>query len=110
VRGPPARYARRVTPLSTVDPMAAQMAQLLSGSDTDELREVVDRWVKTAVTGQQRRVFENFGARLLELKQELARVPIQPTREDLEITLTMMLRLAAQASTGGDGSPRGPEP
>jgi len=105
VRGPAARYARAVTPLSTVDPLAAQMAQLLSASDADELREVVGRWVKTAVTGQQRRVFENFGARLLELKQELARAAVQPTREDLEITLTMMLRLAAQASPGAGGSP-----
>jgi hypothetical protein len=85
---------------STVDPMAAQMAQLLSGSDLDELREVVDRWMKTAATGQQRRVFASFGARLIELKQEISRAPVQPTREDLEITLTLMLRLAAQADGG----------
>jgi len=88
----------------TVDPMAAQMAQLLSASDPDELREVVARWVSTAVTGQQRRVFQNFGARLIELKQELARAPIQPTREELEAMLTMMLRLAAQS----DGKPPSP--
>ena len=88
----------------TVDPMAAQMAQLLSASDPDELREVVARWVATAVTGQQRRVFQNFGARLIELKQELARVPVQPTREELEAMLTMMLRLAAQS----DGKPPSP--
>jgi hypothetical protein len=85
----------------TVDPMAAQMAQLLSASDADELREVVARWVETAATHQQRRVFQNFGARLIELKQELARVPVQPSREELESMLTMMLRLAAQ----GDGRP-----
>lgn len=85
----------------TVDPMAAQMAQLLSSSDADELREVVDRWITTAVTQQQRRVFANFGARLLELKQELARAPVQPTREELETMLTLMLRLAAQS----DGTP-----
>ncbi len=84
----------------TVDPMAAQMAQLLTASDLDELREIVDRWVKTAETGQQRRVFANVGARLLELKQELARAPVQPTREELESALTMMLRLAAQS--GGE--------
>ena len=88
----------------TVDPMAAQMAQLLSASDADELREVVARWVATAATGQQRRVFQNFGARLIELKQELAHVPIQPTREELEAMLTMMLRLAAQS----DGTPPPP--
>lgn len=88
----------------TVDPMAAQMAQLLSASDPDELREVVARWVQTAVTGQQRRIFQNFGARLIELKQELSRAPIQPTREELESMLTMMLRLAAQS----DGKPPSP--
>jgi hypothetical protein len=86
---------------TTVDPMAAQMAQLLTASDLDELREVVDRWVTTAITHQQRRVFQNFGARLIELKQELSRAPVQPTREELETALTMMLRLAAQS----DGTP-----
>ncbi len=88
----------------TVDPMAAQMAQLLSASDPEELREVVKRWVETASTHAQRRVFQNFGARLIELKQELAHVPVQPTREELETMLTMMLRLAAQS----DGKPPGP--
>lgn len=88
----------------TVDPMAAQMAQLLAASELDELREIVDRWVKTAATGQQRRVFANFGARMIELKQELARAPVQPTREELEGALTMMLRLAAQ-SNGQPGAP-----
>ena len=85
----------------TVDPMAAQMAQLLSASDIEELREVIARWIASAVTGQQRRVFQNFGARLVELKQELARSAVQPTREELETLLTMMLRLAAQS----DGTP-----
>jgi hypothetical protein len=85
----------------TVDPMAAQMAQLLSASDLDELREVIAHWVSTAVTGQQRRVYQNFGARLVELKQELALSPVQPQREELETLLTMMLRLAAQS----DGKP-----
>ena len=89
---------------STVDPMAAQMAQLLTASDLDELREIIERWAATAVTGQQRRVFQNFGARLVELKQELSRSPVQPTREELESMLTMMLRLAAQS----DGKPPSP--
>lgn len=88
----------------TVDPMAAQMAQLLAASELDELREIVDRWIKTAATGQQRRVYANFGARLVELKQELARAPVQPTRAELESALTLMLRLAAQS----DGRPSTP--
>lgn len=83
--------------LPSVDPMAAQMAQLLAASDIEELREVVERWIATAVTGQQKRVFQNFGARMIELKQELLRAPVQPTREELETALTMMLRLAAQS-------------
>lgn len=85
--------------------MAAQMAQLLTASDLAELREVVDRWVSTAETGRQRRVFENFGARLVELKQELARSAVHPTKEDLEITLTMMLRLAAQGDPSAPPRP-----
>jgi hypothetical protein len=85
----------------TVDPMAAQMARLLSTSDLDELREVVSRWLATANTHHQRRVFQNFAARLLELKQELARAPTQPSYEELTTILTMMLRLAAQS----DGTP-----
>ena len=60
--------------LSTVNPMAAQMARLLAGSELDELREIVKRWV--------------------------AEAPVQPTREELEQALTMMLRLAAQQTTG----------
>jgi hypothetical protein len=90
----------------TVDPMAAQMAQLLSASDPDELREVIKRWVETAATHGQRRVFQNFGARMIELKQELARAPVQPSREELEMMLTLMLRLAAQS----DGKPPGARP
>jgi hypothetical protein len=85
----------------TVDPMAAQMAQLLTASDPDELQEVVARWVATAATQSQRRIFQNFGARLIELKGELARAPVHPSREELETMLTMMLRLAAQS----DGKP-----
>jgi hypothetical protein len=98
---PAPRYASRV-PINlpnTVDPLAAQMAQLLVGSDLDELREIVKRWVETAETGQQRRVYDTFGARMLELKAALAEQAVQPTREELESALTMMLRLAAQ--TGG---------
>ncbi len=84
---------------NTVDPMAAQMAQILAESDLDELREIVKRWVAEAPNGAARKQFEQFGARLIELKQALAEAPAQPTREELEMALTMMLRLAA--SNGG---------
>lgn len=76
--------------------MAAQMAQLILGSDLDELREVVKRWLAEAPTGNVRRQYETFGAKLIELKQALAEQPVQPTREELELALTMMLKLAAQ--------------
>ncbi len=79
----------------TVDPMAAQMAQLLTGSDLAELREIVKRWVAEAQGERMRRHYEDFGKRLIELKQALENAPNEPTREELESALTMMLRLAA---------------
>ena len=75
--------------------MASQMTQLLLNSDLDELREIVRRWIVEAPAGGSRRIYENFGARLVELKQALAEQPVQPTIEELETALTMMLRLAA---------------
>jgi hypothetical protein len=88
-----ARMGKEV--VSTVDPMAAQMAQLLAGSDLDELREIVQRWVAEAPTEGIRRHYEEFGARLVELKAALAEAPVPPTIAELEHALTMMLRLAA---------------
>lgn len=83
--------------LSTVNPMAAQMAQLLVGSDLDELREIIKRWVAEAPTDGTRRQYQEFGARLVELKQALAEAPVQPTIEELETALTLMLKLAAES-------------
>jgi urease accessory protein UreF len=82
---------------STVDPMAAQMAQLLAASDLDELREIVRRWVAESPTEGIRRHYEEFGARLVELKAALAEAPVPPTLPELEQALTMMLRLAASS-------------
>jgi hypothetical protein len=83
----------------TVDPMASQMAQLIAGSDLDELREIIRRWVLEAPTEGVRQHYQEFGARLIELKAALAEAPVQPTIAELEQALTMMLRLAA--SHGG---------
>jgi hypothetical protein len=80
---------------SAADPMASQMAQLLVTSDLDELREIVKRWVAEAPTEGMRRHYQEFGARLIELKAALAEAPVQPTHAELEQALTMMLRLAA---------------
>ena len=91
-------------PQSRPDPMAVQMAQLLAGSDVDELREIVRRWVAEAPTGGSRRTYENFGARLIELKQALASAPVQPTQEELTEALTIMLKLAAES--GGQPPPK----
>ena len=84
-------------PAPTVDPMAAQMAQLLAASDLDELREIVKRWLAEAPTQRSRRQYEAFGEKMIELKHALAEAPVQPTVEELETALTMMLRLAAQS-------------
>ena len=77
------------------DPMAKQMAKLLAGSDLDELREVIDRWLAEAPTERVRQQYHRFGAKLLELKQALAAAPQQPSEEELELALSMMLKLAA---------------
>jgi hypothetical protein len=78
------------------DPMAKQLAQLLAGSDLEELREVIRRWRETASSDSSRRHYDELGGRLLELKAALAEAPIQPTPEELELALTMMLKLAAE--------------
>jgi hypothetical protein len=85
------------------DPMAKQLAQLLAGSDLDELREVVKRWRETAPGESSRKQYDALGGRLLELKAALAEAPVQPTPEELELALTMMLKLAAEH---GGGPPR----
>lgn len=78
--------------------MAAQMAQLLAGSDLDELRLLVRRWVDDTPEGPARAATEALGGRLLELKAALAAAPVAPTHAELEEALTLMLRLAAQRS------------
>lgn len=80
--------------------MAAQMAQLLVGSDLEELREVVRRWMFEAPTERVRQQYQTFGAKLIEMKAALAEQPVQPTREELELALTMMLKLAAERPQG----------
>jgi hypothetical protein len=76
--------------------MAVQMAQLLANSDADELREIVRRWIAEAPVGGARKTYEEFGARMIELKQTLEQSGAKPTQEELEQALTLMLRLAAQ--------------
>lgn len=76
--------------------MAAQMARLLAHSDLDELREIVKRWLAEAPTQRSRKQYEVFGAKLIEMKHALSEQPVQPTQEELELALTMMMKLAAQ--------------
>jgi urease accessory protein UreF len=82
-------------------PIARQMAKLLASSDLEELREVVARWLAEAPTERVRQQYQRFGAKLLELKQALASAPEQPSEEELELALTMMLKLAAEAGPEG---------
>lgn len=79
------------------------MAKLLTRSDVDELREVIKRWLAEAPTQRTRKQYEVFGAKLIEMKQALAEQPVQPTQEELELALTMMLKLAAQQSGNSIG-------
>jgi hypothetical protein len=76
--------------------MAKQLAELLAGSDLEELKEVVARWRATAGSERERQKYSELTSRLLELKAELSRSPVPPTREELEAALLLMLRLAAQ--------------
>lgn len=80
--------------------MAQQLAQLLAGSDLDELREVVRRWRETASSEGAKRRYDELGGRLLELKAALTEAPVRPTQEELELALTMMLKLAAEHGSG----------
>ncbi len=89
--------------------MARQMAKLLAQSDLEELAEIVRRWMAEAPTEGVRRQYEQFGAKLLELKRALASAPQEPSEEELELALGMMLKLAAQGGPGagpGSGPPR----
>jgi hypothetical protein len=81
--------------------MASKMARLLVGSDVDELREIVKRWLAEAPTERSRKQYEMFGEKLIEMKQALSEQPVQPSQEELELALTMMLKLAAQSDGVG---------
>ena len=81
--------------------MAAQMAQLLTGSDLQELQEIVRRWIAEAPTPRVAEQYEVFGKKLIELKRMLADAPTEPTQHELELALTMMLKLAAQRGPEG---------
>jgi hypothetical protein len=82
------------------DPMAKQLSRLLLDSDLEELREVVRRWRETAPNETVRKQYDELGGRIVELKAALAVAPVQPTSEELEFALTMMLKLAAQHGPG----------
>jgi hypothetical protein len=79
-----------------VDPMASQMAALLADSDLEELEEIVKRWVMEAPDAAMKHHYAQFGSKLLQLKRELQSKGVQPRKEDLEIALSMMLKLAAE--------------
>jgi hypothetical protein len=88
-------------------PLARQMAKLLANSDLAELEEIVRRWLADAPTDRVRKQYFDFGSKLLELKRALASAPQQPSEEELELALTMMLKLAAQSGPGSGQGPPG---
>ncbi|MBI2897776.1 MAG: hypothetical protein HYY06_29730 [Deltaproteobacteria bacterium] len=82
-----------------LDVLAAQLAQLLTTSDKGELEEIVRRWRQTAASPGQRELMEKMGDQVLALKSAFDLASEPPSREELEVALGMMLRLAA---SGGD--------
>ena len=81
--------------MSDTDRMAAQLAQLLTGSDRAELEEIVRRWKSSAVGSAQGFAMDKMADQLLALRSALELSPQKPSREELELALKMMLRLAA---------------
>jgi hypothetical protein len=82
--------------MTDTDQMAAQLAQLLTGSDRAELEEIVRRWKLTAGSAGQRRVMDKMADQILELRAALDQSVAKPAREELELALKMMLRLASE--------------
>ena len=81
--------------------MASQMAQLLVDSDLAELEEVVRRWVAEAVTDSVRAQYRRFGGLMLEFKRRMEDMPVRPSREDLEASLSMMMAMAVSRGVSG---------
>ena len=77
------------------DRMAAQLALLVTTSERAELEEVVARWKQTAATRDQRAAMDKMADQVLALRAALDQAPVPPTREELELALRMMLRLAS---------------
>ena len=75
--------------------MARQLAKLLVTSDVAELEEAIARWRAEAPTERARRTMEEMGVRILDVKRALAAAPKQPTAEELEEMLRIMLLLAS---------------
>lgn len=82
------------------DLLAAQLAQLLTGSDRAELEEILKRWKAGGATDAQRRIMDKMGEQILNLRAAIDQAPTKPSREELELALKMMLRLAADAGGG----------
>jgi hypothetical protein len=79
--------------------MAAQLAELVTTSDRAELEQVVLRWKETAATPGQRAAMDKMAEHVLSLRAALDQAPVPPTREELELALRMMLKLAQNAGT-----------
>jgi hypothetical protein len=80
--------------MADTDKMAAQLAQLLTTSDRQELEEIVARWKETAATPAQRAAMEKMAAQVIALRAALEQAPVPPKPEELELALRMMLKLA----------------
>ena len=79
--------------------MASQLAQLLAESDLAELEEVVKRWLKDATSKSEQMHCQKLGTALLQLKRRLTMMSMHPSRDELEMAMSVMLSLAATRHT-----------
>ncbi len=81
--------------MSDTDRMAAQLAELVTTSDRAELEEIVARWKESAATRDQRVAMDKMAEQVLALRTAIDQAAVKPSREELELALRMMLKLAS---------------
>ena len=76
-------------------PLACELAPLMD-REVEELHEIVARWVIDAPSAAERARYRFFGSGLREFKSRVVARGTPPTREEVEIALTVLLLLAGR--------------
>jgi hypothetical protein len=74
--------------------MARQLAHLVATSDVAELTEAIRRWKESTPSEETRRLMEEMGGRILDVRRALDAADKQPTEDELEEVLRIMLLVA----------------